>query len=73
MQNERYILVIEPFQYLETIYIYDSLTHNTINLTYTTNLKELNLQLLLHNLKITKPFKWPTKNQYLEINLTEIN
>lgn len=66
------ILVIDQFTHFKTIYIYNTLTHDIINLTYTENLKEIELQLLLYNLKITKPFKWPTKNKYLEINLTEI-
>lgn len=66
------ILVIDQFMQFKTIYIYNTLTQNIIDLTYTENLKELELQLLLYNLKITKPFKWPTKNKYFEINLTEI-
>lgn len=66
------ILVIDQFMQFKTIYIYNTLTQNIIDLTYTENLKELELQLLLYNLKMTKPFKWPTKNKYLKINLTEI-
>ena len=61
------ILVIDQFMQFKTIYIYNTLTQNIIDLTYTENLKELELQLLLYNLKITKPFKWPTKNKYLKI------
>ena len=72
--KEYYVLVIENFKYSKAMFIFDYKTHNIIikNLTYSENINEINLQLLIAGFKTKTTFTWPTEKHYLEIELLKI-
>lgn len=70
---KQYVLIIENFKYSKKIFICDYKTNDVIkNLTYSENINEIDLQLLTTGFKRKTTFTWPTKKQYLEIELIKI-
>ena len=70
---KQHVLIIENLKYSKAIYIYDYKTNNVIkNITYSENINEIDLQLLTTGFKRKITFTWPTKKQYLEIELIKI-